>query len=142
MQLQRRKNGFGKFQVQLRFHKIIVLDSSSKFRNLKPCTNIPSIRFDLDFCQTLKRINRNYKMGINILESSNVCFAFREKWICICQPNYAFLSLLLIFNHSESSIQALDSLQKTFMGNSNIGRSFLESFKVSLAFPPKWFCIR
>ena len=43
---------------------------------------------------------------------------------------------------SKDSIQAFDSLQKKFMGNSNIGGKIFDSFKACLAFPEKWFSIR
>ena len=41
----------------------------------------------------------------------------------------------------EDSIQLFDRLQNNFMGNSNIGRKFLEGFKVCLAFPENWFWV-
>ena len=42
----------------------------------------------------------------------------------------------------KDSIQAFDTLQNNFIGNSHIQRRFFESFNSWLAFPKKWFCIR
>ena len=36
---------------------------------------------------------------------------------------------------------AFDRLKNKFIGNSDLGRTISESFKVYLAFPEKWFCI-
>ena len=43
---------------------------------------------------------------------------------------------------SEDTIYAFDALQNIFIGNSNIEITFLESFKVCLAFPEESFRIR
>ena len=84
----------------------------------------------------------NSNIGRNFLEYFKVCFAFPEKWFCICQGNLAFSSLEPIFNHSEDSIYGFHRLQGKFIGSSNIRRKFLENFKLWKAFPQKWFCIR
>ena len=74
--------------------------------------------------------------------SFNVCLAFPEKWFCIRRANFAFFNLLPIFNHTEDSIQGFGRLQNKFTENSNMERKYLNSFKASLTFPEKWFCIR
>ena len=40
-------------------------------------------------------------MGRNFLRIFKVCLTFHEKWFCIRWPNFAFFSLVHIFNHSE-----------------------------------------
>ena len=42
--------------------------------------------------------------GENVLKSVKYCLAFPEEWFGDRQPNFAFLSLVPIFNHSEDSI--------------------------------------
>ena len=76
------------------------------------------------------------------MENFKLWKAFPQKWFCIRQPNLAFSSLEHILHGPEDSISAFDTLKKKFIGNSNIGRKVLEYFKVCLAFPEKWFCIR
>ena len=74
--------------------------------------------------------------------SFNVCLAFLKKRFCIRQANFAISSLVPAFNCTKDSIQVFGTLQNKFIGNSNMERKSLQSFKSSLAFPEKWFCIR
>ena len=84
----------------------------------------------------------NSSIGRNFLKSSKVCLAFQEKWFCIRQPNLAFSSLEPIFYGPEISILGFGRIQNKFIGNFIIERKFLESFKLCVTLPEKWFCIR
>ena len=63
--------------------------------------------------------------------------AFTGKLLCVCRPNL-FLSRLIesIFDGSFESISAFDRAPNEVIGNSNIGRKFLE-FQGLLAFVTK-----
>ena len=65
------------------------------------------------------------------MENFKLCKAFPQKWFCIRQPNLAFSSLEHILHGPEDSISAFDTLKEKLIGNPNIGRKFLEYFKVS-----------
>ena len=65
---------------------------------------------------------------------------------CLVFRKMAFylLTKLYIFEpcSNVASFRRLDLGFDKFRGKPNMGRNFLESFKVSLAFPEKWFYIR
>ena len=70
------------------------------------------------------------------------CLIFLEKWFCIYLESLVFSCRVPKFISTEESIYAFGRIENKFTGNSNIKKFFLVSFKVSLTFPEKWFCVR
>ena len=71
----------------------------------------------------------------------NVDLVFPEKRFWISQGNFACLNLLPTLNHTEDSIYTIGRFQNKSIGTSNIEIKSSQSFKGSLPFPEKWFCI-
>ena len=131
---------FGDFQCLPRFETSLSQKNGNEklaFSGLEPIFHSSK-----DSIQTYDRLQNkfiaNSDIRIRFLESFNIYFVFPEKWFCIRQPNLAFRNLEPIFHSSKDSIQGFDRPQNKFIGNSDIGRNFLENFKVCLTFPEKW----
>ena len=102
------------------FLRKVVLYSFTKFGILESCTNIEWLsRFDYGFWQTSKLSFEKKFWG---KFSGLSCFP--RKIVLYLLTNLGFLEIL-----------------KQAYRNSNIGKKYLESFKVCLIFPEKLFCI-
>ena len=118
-----------------------ILYSSTKFYNIRPWLNIKSLRrFNLGQWQTSKQIYSKLQGRESVFEEFEVLSCFPWKMISYSSTKFGILEL--IFHETEDSIEAFDRLQIKFLGNSNIGRKFLKSSELFLAFPTKWICIR
>ena len=140
--IQYREEGFGDFEDLPQFSAKFFFYLSTKFAIMKLWTNIQRHRrFDLAFWKTSKQIYRKLRYREKILENCNIYIAFSEKWFCVCRVSLAKQSLQPIVNHPGGLIYAFGILKIKFIGNSNLERKFLQSFKICVAFPRKWFCI-
>lgn len=76
-----------------------------------------------------------------LLGNFKVCLALPKEWIYIRRPKLALAVFEPILDDSEDLIDVFGRLRNIFIGNNHIQRTFLDSFKVCLAFPEKWLCI-
>ena len=115
-----------------------------KFGIFKPCTNIKLFRrFDWGFWkEDLEKIYRKLQYVENAFWKVSRFALFSRK------IGFILLTKLYLFEPCTNirSLQRLDlgfwQTLKKFVGNSNMERNFFESFKVSLVYPQKLFCIR
>ena len=114
--LQYRNKVFEDIQGLTRFPRKMVLYSSTTLGIIKPSTNIPWLRwFDLGFSQTSKQIFRKLQLREEIFGELQTCSTFPEKPFCISWPNLPLKTIEPIFNNTEDSIYAFDSLQRKFI---------------------------
>ena len=122
---------FSRNQGFSRIPRRMVLYLSTKLSIFYPFANFQSTRtFDLGFWQTSKLIYRKPQYKENVLTDFKLAVAFPKKWFCFYWPNSALWSLESICHGSEDLIEAFDRLLTKFTEIFNIGRMFLESFKV------------
>ena len=118
------------------FLRKVVLYSFTKFGILESCTNIEWLsRFDLVFDRL-----QNSALRRNFGGSFQVCLVFPEKLFCICWRISIFEPFVNIQLPKRFDLGFLEILKQAYR-NSNIGKKYLESFKVCLIFPEKRFCI-
>lgn len=119
-----------------RFPWKMVLYSSSKFLSF-----VPIFKYSEDSSQvfggTENKILENYNLKRNFLESFMVCFASSKNWYSLRKfwifERCTNIQLLRRFN--------LKKILNKFIGNSNKGRTFAESFNEFLVYREKWFFI-
>ena len=120
----------------------MVLYSSTKFRIIKPSTNIPWLRgFDLGFWKSSKQIYRKLQNKENFFGEFQGLPCFPRKMVLYLWTKFVIIKPWSIIQSLGRFHFGLWQTSNKFIGNSSIGRNFLESSKVCLAFPEKWFCI-
>ena len=130
--LQYRENVFPEFEGLHQFFREVVLYLLTKLGIIKPWTNIKSLsRFDLGLWQTSKWIFRKLQYKTIVVEDSQSFYCFPRKMVCCSYNKFSILKPWTI----------IPWLKKFGFSNSNIWRKLLQSLKVCLDFPKKWFCI-
>ena len=90
--LQYKIKFFGEFKAFPSFQRKMILYSSTKFRILKPATNIWSLkRFDSGFLQTLKQIYRELQYREKVFGEFHTLPRFSRKMILYSSTKFVIL---------------------------------------------------
>ena len=129
--LKYREKVLEEFQSLHRLPRRMFLYSWSNFNILKLWAMISNfIRFNLDFCQASKPFYWKLKYREKVFEEFQHLPCFPRKMVLHSSTNFHILNPW-----------PFDRFQNDFIGNWNIGRTFLKSLRIWLAFREKWFCI-
>ena len=134
---------FEEFQGLLRFpRKNSFVYSSTEFGILKPWTNIQSLRrFDLGFWKTSKQIYRKLQHRKKVFEELKGLSRFPRKMILYSSTKFGILKPWTNISWPRRFDLGIWQTSKQIYRKLQLGRKFLESLKLCLAFPEKWFWI-
>ena len=130
------------FNVSLTFLKkwFAFVNQIWHFKALNQYSMAQKIWFGLltDFKTSLRKLKYRDK----VFEEFQGLLCFLKKLVLYSSTKFGILKIWTNIPFLKRFELGFNKLQNKFIGNSRIARKFLESFKICLGFPGKWFCIR